>query len=1012
MKNFTGNVKTTLDGRQQAHSMSRKPPKLRALAAGISAAMLFTGLGGHAAAQQQEIEEIQITGTRILRSGAETPTPVTIMNVTELNNMQPGNLIDSLSQLPQFYSNITPRQVVGGQNSGGSNVNLRGAGVNRTLVLLNGRRMVPSNRFGTVDVGTFPEQLIQSVESVTGGASASYGTDAVAGVVNFILDTDFTGFKASGQAGTTRYNDGQNVETGFAFGTPVGDRFHMIGSAEFFRQSPIDSFESLRERDYQLRARVTNPDPNGPTQIIRSFVKPTNYTPGGIINQPGSSLHKLEFLPNGRTQPLPFSGVGQLNGGCNCYVDDFQRLRTKEDFGIDQDNEVAPGSRRTSAFFYGDYDAADSFTAYTQVLYANTHADDRRESIALLGPWQGRVFADNPFMPPDVRQTMEQEGLDSVGFGIFTPNRDGTVLGESRLAVDNWLYTGTLGFDAEMTGGFLAGWQVEGYAQYGYNRQDIHNPAGIRVDRLFFAMDATEDEFGRPTCTVTLANPDKFDDCVPINLFGGISNITPEAANYIVDDGKITRQKTQQRAAEIVFNGEISQGFGSGPILGAFGASYREEELTQETPDPSDEFPATMDNVLLSDLGLLPEGLRGVVPENEPGGIPGLRHVPPGFKGDSNSSSVLFSSLRTITGKFDVKEFFGEVSIPLLSSNEFAEQLDFDAAARWADYEGSGSVWAWKYGLSWQVTDAFRVRATQSRDVRAATLQERFDQTRGGTSVQDPENNFATINTASFSGGNPNVNPEAADTTTIGIAYQPYFLEGMSITADWYNIELEDAIGSLGSQNIVDGCFGGDQSLCQFVHRNQDNQIVRVDNLFINLAEQKITGVDFELNYNRDINLLGGGETVGWRLFTTWLDENSVKNPDAPRDDRAGEVGGFSLPEWKVTTNLTYLNGPVSAFLQGRWIDGGLLSRNLVEGVDIDDNTVSSVFYTDFNLRYTSSAGNLGSEWEAFLNISNLFDRDPPPAPGGVGRTGTNEFNTSLHDIFGRRYTAGVRLNF
>ena len=181
-------------------------------------------------AEAQSLEEITVTGTRIVRSGMITPVPTTAVQADELQNMSAGPLFDALVQLPPFFSNQAPEQVNGGQNSGGSNLNLRGAGLNRTLVLLDGRRVVPTNRFGAVDVAMFPEELISSVEVVTGGASASYGTDAVAGVVNFKLDTDFEGYKGHLQAGQTTYSDGDTYEAGFAFGTRIGERGHLIGS--------------------------------------------------------------------------------------------------------------------------------------------------------------------------------------------------------------------------------------------------------------------------------------------------------------------------------------------------------------------------------------------------------------------------------------------------------------------------------------------------------------------------------------------------------------------------------------------------------------------------------------------------------------------------------------------------------------------------------------------------------------------------------------------------------------
>jgi outer membrane receptor protein involved in Fe transport len=978
---------------------------------GVCASAVLACLSGTAFAQDAgAVEEIRVTGTRIARSGADTPVPVTMVSAEELDQMAPGTMIEALTTLPQFYDNIAPDQITGGQTGGGANLNLRGAGVNRSLILLDGRRIVPSNRFGTVDVSAFPEELISRVETITGGASASYGTDAVAGVVNFILDTDFSGFKLHSQAGSTMDGDGEHFEIGGAFGADIGERMHIIGSLETYSTDAIDTFESLQDRSfYRQSARVTNPNPAGPAEIIRPYASPTNFTNGGIINQPasatdpGSALDKVEFLPDGTFRVLPFSGVGQLNGGCNCQAE------ASQSYGVDSDEQIAPEYDRTSAFVHFDYDISDNLNFYLQGLFGITENSDRRESIALLGPWQARIYNNNAYLPQAIKDQMALENRQFVGFGFFGINGPDTPLGDARQVTDNELSSATVGFRLDLArDGFLDGWELDGYYQDGKNVQDYITENGIRVDRLFFALDAVPDAQGNPVCNIALVNPAVFGDCAPLNLFGGVQNISPEAAAYIVDDGKVARQDTQQQFAEVVFTGELGEGFGAGPISAAFGGSYRSEDLWQKTLDPSDEFPALVDGTLLSSLGLLPVGVRGVIPYNPVtgAGIPGLRHVPPGFTGDANSSSVLFSSLREISGGFDVRELFSEFSIPMVTGKTLVQQLDLDLAARWADYSGSGSVQAWKVGLSWQASEAVRVRATRSLDTRAATLRERFDQTRGGTNVRDPENNNALVTTASFSGGNPNVKPEEADTITVGLVFQPTGLAGFSVSADWYEIDLSDAIAQLSSQDVVNGCYAGDQTLCQYVLRDSTNTIVRVDNLFINLANQRISGTDLEMNYTADLS----NGSLGWRLFLTQLNENSIQNPGGPRDERAGQVAGglFSLPEYKVTTNITYSTGAFSLFVQGRWIDSGILDRTRTQGVNIDDNTVDSVFYTDLNASYTISGQR---EWEIFLNVTNLFDEEPPSAPGVVGRTGTSEFNTALHDVLGRRFAAGFRLS-
>jgi iron complex outermembrane receptor protein len=457
---------------------------------------------------------------------------------------------------------------------------------------------------------------------------------------------------------------------------------------------------------------------------------------------------------------------------------------------------------------------------------------------------------------------------------------------------------------------------------------------------------------------------------------------------------------------------------------------------------------------LLSELGLLPDGLRGVVPQfGQPvcpiAGIAGLRFVPNGYCGDQNSSSVLFSSLRAFGGGYDVREAFAELNIPILSGARFAQNLEIDTATRWADYSGSGDIQAWKLGINWSINDQVRVRATRSRDVRAATLRERYDQTRGGINVQNPWNNNNTVAAASLSGGNESVAPEEADTYTAGVVFQPSAAENLSLSLDGYSIDIGGAITQLQAQVIVAGCRRGDMSLCQYVisgpgpvtdpFTTAPIPIDRVEALFINVANHRIRGVDFEMNYRMDFDALGGS-ALGWRFLATRLSENSIQTVGSPiKDDRAGQVGGvLPLPEYRITTNLTYTFSRYSLFLQARWIDGGLLDRtylessapipialrpadsalvgcNIVAGVPttictIDDNQLPSTAYVDMRF-----AARLGQEeqLEVFANLNNVFDEEPVIAPGAIGRTGVGlGINSALYDILGRRLTVGVNFSF
>jgi len=518
-------------------------------------------------------------------------------------------------------------------------------------------------------------------------------------------------------------------------------------------------------------------------------------------------------------------------------------------------------------------------------------------------------------------------------------------------------------------------------------------------------------------CRVTLFISGPFDDCVPINLIGGNASVTPQAAAYVLDNGKIARGRTTENDAEITLAGDLTEGGEVlGPITAAFGASWRQQSLGVRTVDPCDEFPCTASGVRLSDLGLMSPDLRGVLPEftatgaRDPNGIPGLRFVPAGFAGDANSSTVLFSSQRAVEGGFSVREAFFEFGIPLLDG-----KLNLNEAYRWADYSGSGSTDAWKTGVSYQLVPKFRLRATLSQDVRAPTLQERFESQRGGVNVRDPLNGNALISTASFSGGNPNVGLETAQTEVYGFVWEP--LDKFSITIDHYDVDLDGAIGQLPAQTIVNTCAssGGTSPLCQYVIRDASNQIVRVESLYINLSNMRIQGVDLELNYS---GIEVGGGTLSWRLLGSRLDENSILTPGSPRIERAGDVGAEGLPDTKVTTNLRYTHGPIALFLQERYIGGGTSDRDLVQSpvripgvVTIDNNTVDSVLYTDLTFNY--SGGKAGATpWEVFFTVNNLLDEAPPDMYSVVGRAGVGGPNTLLYDTIGRRFTAGLRVNF
>lgn len=928
------------------------------------------------------LPEVAITGSRIRqRSAAWTPAPVTVVTAEELRDMEPGNLVDSLQLLPQFLLNSTPANAFNfASNAGQSFLNLRGLGPNRTLVLLDGRRVVSSSRLGAVDIAGLPTALIKRIEVVTGGASAAYGSGAVSGVANLILDTHFDGLEMSADGGVTSRGDNDKLDLSVVGGAPLGDRAHFVASLDYFRSNRVETYAGRSW--FQGWGRVTNPQwlatGTGPRALILPDVSSTRYTFGGLINQPGSALDRLMFLPDGTATPFVPGNPAIIGTGCYCQSggigDNYEADRTG-------DGSLVPGVIRGNGFLYFELEPRDGLELYAQALYGVDHVDFVNVGAVQFGQWQATIYRDNAYLPDDIRRIMDSEGLQSFGFSRMASSAD---LGRARDVIENETLSLTTGFESR-----AGPWRLSGYYQFGENRGLTTLKDFVRTDRLSLALDAvTDPATGGIVCRSTLY--DRTNGCVPIDLFGA-GRASPQAIDYVLDD-KYGRVVVDQQFLELAADRELSRGIGGGPIQVAVGASYRNERFHQFA-NPSDESERT--------------------PPNDP--AMGIQGIPLAFVG---SFVHQFSSFPDLDGSFGVAEAFSEVDLPLISPPGALYHLDLSLAGRFASYSGSGGVWAWKTGLSWQATRDLRLRGTVSRDTRAANLSERFDSTNHGTTVRDPAFGGAVFALSATSEGDPDIRPEKSDTLTAGAVYQPSFAPGLSVSLDWYNISIRDAIAQLGAQNIVNGCYAGSEALCALITRSADNhEIVFVRDRFLNAALAKAVGADLDLKYERPIRLLGGGpETLTVRLIGSWLGEDSVTMPNGPKVDRAGQTGGgadgsAAFPDLQMTAYADYRNGPWKVYVQGHFIAKGSLDATLVQGVDIDDNTVASVFYTDVLLSYTFHRGSDAS-FEIFGHVENLFDRDPPRAPDYSDFSGASPTNESLFDVLGRRYTVGVRARF
>lgn len=983
-----------------------RPLRLTHCAAAVALA-LSSVAAAQDVGQEGSVDEVTVTGSRIRQSGFTTPTPVTAVSADELELMAPGNLVESVSQLPIFFNNTTqdaPGAFFNGPGSG--SLNVRGIGTNRTLTLLNGRRMPASNKVGSVDVNAFPEVLVERVEIVTGGASAAYGTDAVAGVANFILNTNFDGFEAHVQGGGTEARSRGTSEAGAVFGTSVGERGHVLASVEMFEQDGIYGYTDYDW--YNSWGLVRTPAPGAPLlDSVQPNVVSTNSTTNGLIGAPGSALNRLEFLRDGSVRPFVLGSPAIVGGGTQSHS------ITNGGSGTQNFNEyatVTPEAERQSGFFYYDFDVSDSLNLYTQLLYGRNENRTSNNGGIFQGTTVLTIHSGNPFLPSSVQQIMNNEGRASFQFNRLGGLED--LAAGAAQETENTARSFTVGFDKELSAdGMLDGWQLHGYVQAGRTEHRGRHINGIRLDRIVAAVDVVNDANGRPVCYAATVDPANWSDCVPLNLFGA-GNASPQALDYVIgldagtrvqtpvyftDSGysngrtldyysgadKLTLADVEQDLIEFSLDGNIAEGW-AGPISAAFGLHYREESILQLTFDHTNPSGAFDSRPALFN----PAVVRGI-----PSGI------------SARTTAIQFASVPNIDGGFEVKEAFAEFNIPLVVDKPVFQQLNATLASRWAEYSGSGSIQAWKGGLDWQVNDLLRVRTTVSRDVRAATLAERYDRTGGTTRIEDPLLG-QTRDASLASGGNPTLRPEEADTRTIGMVFQPAAWSGFQASIDWYDIEIAGAVGQLGVQNIVNECFAfPTSSACNQITRDPSagNAIVLVEDVFVNINAANVSGLDLELAYRTDV----GPGSLGWRFLATKLNENSTTNLGSAKIDRAGEVGIQDYPEVKFTTNLNYNQGPFSVFAQLRYFDSGLLDATKVVGLTIDNNNVDSVLYTDLRLGYGKDRAN-GSRWEVFGNIQNLFDQEPPVAASFSTFTATaGQVNTSMYDLLGRRYTIG-----
>jgi outer membrane receptor protein involved in Fe transport len=911
------------------------------------------------------IEEVVVTGSR-LRTGFETATPVTMIQSGTLLAAAPNNVADALSQLPALGASV-----VGNTNSGGASgstngqslMNLRNLGANRNLVLLNGRRVIATNTQNSVDINVMPQNLVSRIDIVTGGASAAYGSDAVAGVLNLVLDTDFVGMKGEAGGGVSSRYDLPNHKLSLAWGdTFAGERLHVIASTTYFNQNGtrIGDFMDRPWWDVQ-KSLIPNTTGSGPQNLIVDNLKASNGSDGGLIVN--TLLRGTNFV-GAAAVPMPFNygyspGTTFTSGGDG------------HTFNINFAND----QWRMSHFVHGEYSLTDELRFYAEVGYSRAVADDPSQLPIETGArFQYTIYSENPFIPALTRAAMAANGITSFNLGRYLKEYEPMhVVSKVRV------FRQAVGFAGDNL--FDSYWNYDVSYSRGRSRQLLMQTNMPISRNMYAAADAVVHPVtGNIVCRSQYYDGDTFvpggtgldTGCRPINLFG-TNSVAKELQPWTVGDA-YKDLHLEQDVFAVSLSGDLGDDFGfdAGPISVATGFEYRTEKADQ-TVNP---FSTTRVS------------------------FAGMRGGPPALNGQLGP--YRFFNPQPFDGAYNVKEGFLELGIPLVNGAPWARALSTDLAVRYTDYSTSGGVTTWKVGGNYQPVPDIRFRGTVSRDIRAPNLLELFNTaTQGSINATYPSSaGGTTVPAVTFTMGNPNLEPEKALTQTYGVVFTPTFFDGFQLSVDYYDIKIKGAIDIVPDQQTVDNCFMGVQGFCDKVILNAG--ALTILKPYLNLAVLENAGFDIEAKY--DLELFA--HPLQFSLLATHLTKSQSR---APGSVLLKTLGDTVNPRWRANLQLTYEVGAWELYVQERFIAKNLMDATKVEGIYVDENDVPAAFYTDVTLTYDLAM--LGSDSQLYLTVTNVWDKMPPISlqpPTSFNRP----TNRNVYEPFGRYFNMGLRFRF
>lgn len=981
------------------------------LAASVACAQSATDAGSTEPATAGEpegtasLQEIKVSASRISNSPYVAPTPVAVVGELNIQQQAISTAQGALALLPEQNNETSPSNTSGNvQNQGASEANLRDLGGNRTLTLVNGERFMPitiglsgASRAGAVDLSLIPVSLIQRMDVVTGGASASWGSDAVAGVVNVILNNNLSGLRAQAQYGVTQYGDNENEVYSIDFGTNFAEgRGHFQVSTEFYNNNGAGACSITASRSWCAPTNgleiASNPTPgvNGyPATVL--FPNGTNYQQY-IPNSPLPTLVNGGIIPNG---PLAGYAFDSHSVPYKYIAGTVQQPMGPSDAPIA--NIINPGSQPIEhhlLYARGSFDLTPNVRATLDVNYGyvgtsyyatefqyfgGPPATNTMHICNNPGPTKstdgfcaaGEV---NPYLTPQTIALMNSANLVDIPVNLYGPQFGFPYVHNSRD-----LLRGVAGLNGNFDL-FGHNWLWHAYDQYASSLASLKgNDLGVvsNINAASHAVTVSAANvgtsglpIGSTACLSTLTHPTN--GCVPVNYMGLITP-TPAQLGYITGD-MFSDSRTTQNVAAADISGSLFS-LPAGPVALATGIEARVDHVR------------TVQNPLTA------------------------------------ASAFLLVNMPAATGTVNVKEVFLETQVPLLKDLPAFNLLAAQLAGRITDYSTSGTVRTWKLGLTDDVTSNLRLRGTVSQDIRAPNLWELYSTraTTGTAGLNDPVTHQTNIVSTAVIGGNPTLKPEVAKTYTAGFVVRGEpgsWLGGLNWSIDYYHIDIADnIIAGPGAQQLINACAAGLTQACAYVVRDANNNLAEVINTFVNLNDQKAAGFDMHVDYSHHV---GPGVVSASVVINRATQAEVVSGLTGSITNNLGvqaynASSGGEL-KWNSIETLNYTTATNSVTLRVNWYGNGHLSAtscgpgqscyNPFSGNSVSVNSIPGAAYFALSATHTLWTRD-DLSLQLYGSIENLFNAQPPTTV--VQQTFGGFFPYASYDELGRRFTIGLR---